>query len=377
MLFLTFSIFIWWKYNPDEYDELEKNSMKRPIFAVATLSTCPHCKGFPTLMRQFSDMLGDKSKIIFTALLCEHNKLCDKIGVRGVPAFYLIRGSDPKYWIQTSERTMEGWARFLADSTKSKFVEYTNESNLNELINKTYDGGSTFLFEYDSREYFESYKKTAKFYSLMNCVFIYRSSTDHKNTITAWHAPGYKTTENIEKVEDIKNFIDYHKFSAFHCYDSGEIKDMIKAKRSLALTLTLEPVTDIHLNRMYEITKKHYGTFHTGWIDLYGDQRALGFVGVNNNSGDYFTIIHPPKKCFKIVNETVIMNNPSPLDFLKQFVEDADNGKQCRRIPFIARTNRIWDIRKYIVIGIAALLSIAFIIYFIIMLIQDSPVKIE
>ena len=369
--YFFFSFSIWWKYNPEEYPKLESESIKRPIFAVCTLPTCPHCKGLPSLLRKFSDMLGDKSRIIFTALSCVDNELCDKIGVRSVPTFVLIRGNNSKYWQRTHERNIQGWSSFLAAQTKLSVYEVTDEPQRLQMIRKTYNGGTTFHLQLPeiNTSALKKYKETAAFYGLRGCTFAYSftsaNSTDKSVIITAYHSSKCSFSKEIHKRNEIPDFVEDHKFSSFHHFDSGEINDLIEAKKSFLLTMTDDPIPHEQRDALETISQNYCNEILTGWGDRNNDALILNFVKKESQSNPFYFVVNPRKNCLLISDES-----PSFVEN-ETLVNRSLNGDHCRRIPQI-KTNRMKTISKKTIIICGIFVCILCICYFLFVMFSDS-----
>ena len=370
-LYFYFSYSIWWKYNPEEYPKLEEESIKKPIFAVCTLPTCPHCKGLPTLLRQFSDKLGDKSKIVFTALSCVDNALCNKIGVRSVPTFVLIRGNDTRYWTRTHERNMKGWSSFLAEQTKLSVYEVTDESQRIQMIRKTYDGGTTFHLQLPEKNttLLKKYKEAASFYGLRGCTFAYtmipETEQDKKIIITAFHSPKCSFSQEIHKRDEIMDFVEKHKFSSFHHFDSGEINDLIDEKKSFLLTMTDDPLPHEQRDALELISQNHCNDIITGWGDRNNDQLILDFVNKEAQSNPFYFVVNPQKKCLLISDESLSYVENDHL------INRSLIGDHCQRIPQI-QTNRLKSISKRTVILSILVVCILCICYFLFVIFSDN-----
>ena len=372
-LFFSLSSCRWWKYNPEEYKDLEQQSIKRPLFVVCTLPSCPHCKGLPTLLREFSEMLGDKSKIVFSSLSCVNNDLCNKIGVRGVPVFVFIRGSDPKYWVRTYERGFAGWTKFLSEQTKLKITEIKDEIQLEQLILKTEEGGSTFHINVPAKmkgTVMKTYANAASFYGLMGCTFTYNSNENiSKLEITAYHSLKCKITKTINESE-IGSFIEDHKFSTYHHFDSGEIKDVIESKRNLLISMTVDPIPYEQKNALEDISGKYCDSMLFGYADMDEDQDILHFTGKTEDSNQFFFIINPKKKCLTISSKELKEND------YEDVVNRSFNGINCMRIPKI-RTNRLRKLTKKNGIMFLCGVGVLLLVYFIYVILSDNPNKIE
>ena len=372
-LFFSLSSCVWWKYNPDEYRELEQQSIKRPLFVVCTLPSCPHCKGLPTLLREFSDMLGDKSKIVFSSLSCVNNDLCNKIGVRGVPVFVFIRGSEPRYWTRTYERGFAGWSKFLSEQTKMKITEISDEIQLEQLILKTEEGGSTFHINIPANmkgSVMRTYSNAASFYGLMGCTFAFNSNENiSKLEITAYHSLKCKITKAINE-SDINSFIDAHKFSSFHHFDSGEINDVIESKRNLLVSVNEDPIPYEQKNALEALSGKYCSNMLFGWADKETDENILHFIGKTPETDPFFFILNPKKRCMTVSADKLTETDS------EEALNKSFNGIKCKRIPRI-KTNRQRKLTKKGGMIFICCVGILLLIYFIYVIFSDSPEKIE
>lgn len=375
--FLSFCTCLYWKYNPDEYEELEKNSVKRPIFALATLSTCPHCKGIPTRLRQFSDSLGDSTKVIFTTLVCDNNTLCKKMNVRGVPMCFLIRGSDPKLWLTTMEQTIDGWASFLAEALESKLTEIKSQEEMEKSLINTFEGGSAFLLKYNplqDMKYYKEFRQFSKIYNLIGCRFFVQSNSN-ETSISAYRSEYCSVTQNLTKVSEIKEFIDNYRFSVFHSFDSGDIKEQLKLKRNLLLEIVESPFSSHAYIGLIHVSEKYCNKYEVGWIDPNGDPLALQWLNLPNNSDNhYVAAINQKTGCYILHNATGNYEEYTSQTIVK---ETETKSSKCQKIPHISKTNRFFNRKVIILYCFGILLCIAFVSYFVFQICQDGMLKAE
>ena len=112
-IFVPGALSVFWEFSDQEFEAKIRDSLTHPIFAVAHTDYCPHCIGVPEALRRYAADLGDSTNLVFTTINCMKSNGCRRVGVQGVPSFRFIRGPNPRYWVQTHERGLPGWADFL------------------------------------------------------------------------------------------------------------------------------------------------------------------------------------------------------------------------------------------------------------------------
>jgi thiol-disulfide isomerase/thioredoxin/preprotein translocase subunit Sss1 len=373
IFFVVRSKSIWWDFKEADFIQYEENSLKRPIFAVCTSTHCPHCKGLPDMLKSYSNMLGNNTPIVFTNINCQRSTVCNKIGVKGVPSFVLIRSTKPKFWVQTYDRNMLGWNKFLQTHIKGETFEIQSDEKLNELIRNTYEGGTTFYLQIgngdDSEEIFRAYQKQSVYYHVTGCTFAYRRG-EKETKITAYTSIHCSVTENIT-AKTMQKFIEQNYYSDFYHFDSNELYDKIYENKTTMLFVGENPLGSAQRDAIDSLSKKYCNKITFGWADKSADIHVDRFAGKTSEDDDFYFIVNPIEKCFSLGT-----GNPAETD-LEDFIAKSTEEPQCKKIPALRRSGKKKEYTKetlYVAAGIGIVL---FCGYFIYQIFNEGPLKLE
>lgn len=371
LLFFEFSFSVWWDYNQNEYPEYEKNSYKHPIFAVCTSPHCPHCKGLPEILRMYSDMIGNSSKVVFTSVSCASGDLCGRIPVRAVPAFVLIRGPDPKYWIQTYERNYMGWNKFLEQHINAKAIEIKDAMEINTHVSKTYRGGTTYYLTVPDQTsvVFKAFKKLVPIYAPMSCTFVYRF--DGKSTkITAYKSSSCVITNESITSTNIAEFVEKNRFSSYHHFGRLELYKLAMNNVSVFVTICEEYVNEYQQLALDRLSTQFCGKIEFGWAEKTADYEIVSFSRMSRDDVPFYFAMNPEKKCFHVQK-----GNPQSPE-VDEFIKNNINAINCKKMPGIHSGYRI-QITKTSLIVAGIIAGILCLSYFIWEISRDSLLKLE
>lgn len=372
-LFLPLTRSIWWDFQEAEFFGYEENSLKHPIFAVCTSTHCPHCKGLPEMLQAYSNMLGNNTPVVFTNINCQKSVVCNKIGVRGVPAFVLIRSTKPKYWVQTYERNMMGWNRFLQSQIRTEIIEVMNDEHLRQLIRRSYNGGTTFYLqvgeEKDSDAILNAFRKQAMYYNVMGNTFAYKK--EGKETKITGYSSEYCSKSETVTAKTLATFIEKNYNSKFYHFDSNELYDSISENKTTMIFVSQNPMETSQRNAIDSISRNHCDDITFGWADKNVDIPIVKFAGKTVEDDNFFFIVNPVKKCFSSSS-----SNPSETDF-EDFIAKSVEHPQCKRIPGLRRSGKKKHFTKSTLYFIAGVIGVLFCGYFIYQIFDDGPLKLE
>ncbi|EAY17350.1 hypothetical protein TVAG_319450 [Trichomonas vaginalis G3] len=372
MLFFLFrnSLSEWWQYNAAEYQLYENNSFRHPIFAVCTSTRCPHCKGLPEALHAYSDMVGNNTKVVFTNINCAETSFCPRVPVRGVPAFVLIRGPDPKYWVQTYERNFLGWGRFLEQTVKAHAVELTNPADLSREITKTFRGSTTFFLSVPENDAatLKAYKRTVPDYHPMGCTFLYKKEGTVAK-ITAYRSPNCFISKEIT-ADEIPDFVEANKYSSYHHFTRHELTMAISKNISVFVTVGQDNLNQEQHSALDQLSTKHCGKMEFGWAEKESDNDVIHFSKMSGDDVPYYFSMNPREKCYHI--QKGFPSEPT----LSQFMQNTFEAKQCKKLPVVRSGYKI-AITKTAVIAAGIIVGILCISYFIWEISRDSPLKLE
>jgi len=353
---ICFSKSEWWDFDQGSYPEIENQSLSKPVFAIFTSPSCPHCRGLPQMLKDYADGLNN-TKILFTHVDCSKHSLCSKAGIRGVPSFLLIRGQLQKYWVQTYERGSSGWNQFLNDQIKPSINLVDNLETLNQQIKQSENGGTHFHLEFPnaSRSILKSYKKTAAMFKFFGCSFSYSFSKTSASRITAYRSQHCNLTLN-NPPNTLHEFFEANKFSSFHPYDYDEFISSL-SKTPMFIAFSEDKLQDSQKIAIDKLSGKYCGKVSFGWADVKSNEKLLQYAKKSSSDVPFHFVANSNKGC-------LIVSMESTSTALRNIiVEKALKGENCMKIPSIKVGNPT-QIRKTIM-WISIIVIVAFVVYFI------------
>lgn len=348
-IFLILAKSEWWDFNPDEYDDYEENSYKHPIFAVLTFPRCVLCKGMPEMLHKYSDMVGEASKVVFTNINCKNSSVCDRIKIHSFPTFVLIRGNDPKYWIQTYDRTYMAWNKFLESNINAKSVEIKKLDLLAEEIAKTDRGSTTFYLSVpeNSQEILKAYKRLIPYYHPIGNRFIYHIGGSNIQ-ISAHKSSKCAITKEISKVDEMKEFIESNKFSSFHNFGYLELQNLIRKNTSVFITVGEDSLDENQVLVLDKLSSEYCGKVELGWAGKNINSDIISFTRKNPDDVPYSFVINPTRNCYHLQTGQLSKENANKI------IRNNMNGIECMNVPstVVGIWQRItetigWYIKKY------------------------------
>jgi hypothetical protein len=286
-LFLSLVCSQFWEFNEREFEAKINNSFDHPLFAACYTDYCPHCVGVPQALRDYANSLGDSTNVVFTTINCGSTDRCNLLQIRGVPGFRFIRGTNPRYWIPTTERGLPGWSDFLHDVNGPPIHKVDSPDERREPI----AGSTAFYFSvYEDNTFLNEYREAAAQFRLFGCTFSYAFESVDNPTITAYLSSDCQISLNPKTPGEIRQFIDRNKFSVPHRYDLDEFERRDRTV-PLALVVAEDNPLQQHLAMMQRVARDHCHDMKVGWATSdEGIAEAFGrvdedapFLGVIND----------------------------------------------------------------------------------------------
>ncbi|OHT03336.1 hypothetical protein TRFO_29252 [Tritrichomonas foetus] len=354
MLFL-FSLFIWWDFNENEFDQLKKESNKKPIFVVCYSHYCPHCSGLPEGTKQFSDGIGNRTDFYVTMLNCADNQGCHHFKLTGTPHMVLVTGTNRKYWPRIYSKNGEDWIKFIDKYVKPSLRRIETDEEYEMARNEPSDGGTTFHletpFNFPSennsnsivKENEDGYKESIHLlselndlsmkYVIYNDTFTYRVNKELKKPILYAHTCP-KCSVTFKGDGDVSEFIETYKFGSRHRYDMDEYKKTIKKKPLFAVFVeeklnsaqeyALESLPASYFNQPNKRSKSELPEPTFGWVSLKDSKSAMNVV--NRPKSDLPLFVYNFKGC--LVIHTGRMIDAAASGFIKASLK----GKLCGKV---------------------------------------------
>ena len=284
--FLSLSTSTWWNFSINEFDELLKNSMNIPIFALCFSHHCPHCIGLPELLKNFSDGIGNRDDIIYTAVNCDESDHCTNLQAEVTPSIIFIQGIDSKYWHVINSFNFTGWNYYIGLYSQSNFKEIYSDSELEQEKMKDVHGGTLFYLETNSKDdpLISELKNISIIYKVYNDSFAYRVNKNVKTSFSAFTSRYCKKEYQFpfNKTEFI-SFIEKYKFGALHKYYFAEYIELLKLasnnyrNKKLIFLVVEGNLNQTQKNTMIEMTKNHC-LLNTGWISCQDGMQFFRFT---------------------------------------------------------------------------------------------------
>lgn len=286
MIYFLFSLFTWWDYNDNEFDDLKKNSFTKPIFVVCYSKYCPHCSGLPEGTKQYSDGVGNRTEFYVTMLDCSENPGCRRFQITGTPHMVLVIGPNRRYWPRVYSKVGDDWNVFIDKYIYPSLREIKTDEELLLAINEPTDGGSTFHLEtYDTNNnLFAELKKLSNKYSIYNDTFIYRINPNIKQNspqLTVYTSPTCSQLYNPQ-TGSVEDFIIQNRFGSRHRYDLDEYSKAVK-KAPLVTIFVAEELNSAQKYVLKNSPKHLCNNIQFGWISLKKSKNALKMTKKNNS----------------------------------------------------------------------------------------------
>ena len=206
-------------------DDVFERAAAKPIFAIVTTHNS-RCRKLNQTFYEYAQKMQDTLDVTYTFIDCAARSFCSKYAVRHLPQFVLIRNAIPKYWKYTSEIDPYGWNNFLRYEL-SPPADNTPMWNEEDIRNQLYRGASYFHCEIaeNDQELFKKYMDISTKNRMFGTAFTYQFVSRKNSTLHfIFSNECNQTMENI-KSNELEPFINTRLFSAYHHYDSKELKE--------------------------------------------------------------------------------------------------------------------------------------------------------
>lgn len=295
---LIFIISIWWDYNKHEYQKKEDESHRLPVFALLTLTTCPHCKGLPEKFKSFAEGWKNKSKVVFTHVDCNAEPdLCSKGKIYSIPQFLLIKGRNPEYWKRTGVRTKEEWELFLRENVKKPYIEIRTQTGFDNHIKQVENGFSAFHLKVNRNEpnLKGLYKEIAYAFSVFGCHFSYEF-VNEISSIRSYYSKNCYAEQIRVDMENLQLFIESTKFSDYHKYTMPEI-DKRKDFLIFGLTVT-KSLLKSQISALSNFSDIYCKRIRFGWFEDYENAPIHDMTDRTHEDAPYFVAINKFHNCY-------------------------------------------------------------------------------
>jgi hypothetical protein len=286
-LFAPGALSVFWEFSDQELDAKIRDSLAHPIFAVAHTDYCPHCIGVPEALRRYAADLGDSTNLVFTTINCMKSDACRRLGVQGVPSFRFIRGPNPRYWVQTQERGLPGWADFLNSVNGPPLVKVDSPS---DRSNPLWGSTSFHMSVDDSNELLDAYRQAALDLRIYGGTFSYSFETIDRPVLTAFLSAGCNLTIWPKNSGDVSGFLSRNRFSVTHQYDGAEFENRDRT-RPMALLVTEGFPSHQHFEVMDRYASKYCEDIRFGWA-VASDQGIVSTFGRVAEDAPFFALLN-------------------------------------------------------------------------------------
>jgi len=318
-------LFIWWNFTDKEFPIKQAESLERPIFFVGTNTGCPHCKGLPEMLMEFSETVGSKSKVIFTNINCGKTRFCKKHGFRGVPFFGLVRGTNQRYWGKTYASKPNEWASYLS-STIGSIAEQTNGLGERQF-NQLQTGGTHFYLQINnsSPNLLKHFQHISAMYRGYDCTFSFSLADVSETKLTAVFSHLCQKSIIIYSPSQIEFFVQQNLRSNFHHYDYAELEEEMKTR-----PVVLYVVDDFRNGQTPYSLKVLFGNscnnVSYGWAAANLDTWVLESTKMEKQGESFIVGFNKAKGCMKITTQRAE-------DAIKdRFIESLLQGENCQSI---------------------------------------------
>lgn len=212
---------------------------------------------------------------------------CRRVGVQGVPSFRFIRGPNPRYWVQTHERGLPGWADFLNSVNGPPLVKVESPT---DRPNPLWGSTSFHMSIDDSSELLDAYRQAALDLRVYGGTFSYSFETIDRPVLTAYLSGGCNVTISPQNSVDITDFLSKNRFSATHQYDGREFEDRDRT-RPMALLVNAGLPSRQHFDVMDGYARKYCEDLRFGWA-VASEQGIVGAFGRVAEDAPFFALLN-------------------------------------------------------------------------------------
>jgi thiol-disulfide isomerase/thioredoxin len=301
---------VWWDFAADEFANYELDSIERPVFAVCTSPTCPHCRGIAESFRHFSTSVGPSSNVVFTHIDCATSEVCGQAGVRGVPAFLLIRTPNPQYWVTDYSRTFSDWSRFLRGQIGITAEEVTD---LADPIERSLNGPSSFhlIAPKNQREIVKAFKRWSSFYRIFNCSFTFAFDSEAQwPTVTVYRSPICSKTFQVRS-RTLKKLIEDNKFGDLHRYELEEWRQT-SANGPFGLFVVSEALDGAARDNLSLFSSQKCNRMRFGWASFRRDEQIAELTSMSEADAPFLYLTNRNQSCSmvsgRVASPTVLEN---------------------------------------------------------------------
>ena len=282
--FLFFVESSWWEFRNDRFDQKAANSFNRPIFALLHYTDCPHCKGMPEQIKDFSTQNTNHSDLIVTKINCDNEINCRRFKMKGTPSFVLIMGKDRNYWPITEDKTIEGWSGFIDKWLNYKIQEVTDPEQL-ERVKENPNCGSNFHIQTPSTKdrLFQIIQKNIRNYIIYNCSFTYSINETLKNAqMFVYRAPGTEEmyTGSVNKYR-IDAWIMKNRFGYLHKFYKHEWWEEINRRKVFAV-IAYNDLNSDDEKLLRNVSRGRTNEFSFGWVNGEEEKTLLKHLKINS-----------------------------------------------------------------------------------------------
>ena len=243
LFFHLFSIAhsVYWKYNAIEFEDLQKNSIEKPIFVVAFSYNCPHCQGLKQKVKQYAiNGTGKRDDVIITTINCSSpHRYCKRFDIKTVPSMFLVIGDDQNYWPRIKNKNTSAWNAFFDEYLLNNFKEIKSVSQVPHN-----DKYVPFILETKSNETkeFQFIQSISRYYKIFGNTFYYIINKDiNTYNLQVLKSPNCSKTYD-QNLQSLKEFIYQNKFGPLHFYTYKEFTNIKESHISLMLIDSNSPL---------------------------------------------------------------------------------------------------------------------------------------
>jgi thiol-disulfide isomerase/thioredoxin len=345
----------WWEFNNNEFNKYESASVDTPIFAICIASYCPHCRGLPELLQNYSATLGNTTNLVLTNIDYQRSDVCSRAKIRGVPTFLLIRGTSAKYWVQDYGRSPNDWSNFLQNQIGPIHREIHSDDEKRDSIRRSVNGGTAFhlTLPQGQTDLLKSYQRLSARDRIYGISMTYEISEKiDKPTIEAFLSPDCATSATIDKA-GLEKFIVDNRFSDFHHYDLSEYHSM-RNKQPFSLCIVHNDLRESQSRAFQKFSSENCHRMRFGWASAKSDQNLFKTTRVSEDDAPFLYVTRPGQPECSVVSKRRMSDFGN-----SQIFERMINGGDCSNkttFPRIEKPTKSHAIGGYV--RVASLISL-------------------
>jgi thiol-disulfide isomerase/thioredoxin len=297
----------WWDFNREEFARLESKSLENPIYAICTASYCPHCRGLPELLKNYSISLGNSSNLVFTDIDSQQSDVCWRAKIRGVPTFVLIRGTSAKYWVLDYGRSPSEWSNFLQSQIGPTAREIHSSEERDWAISQSMEGGTSFhlILPKSASDLLQLYKKLSITHRIYGVSLTYEwVETIEKPHITAYLSPKCSITSDIS-ADHLGKFMTMNRFSDLHHYDMTEWHG-VRSNLPFGLCIVRENFQDSQKAAFLNFSAEKCNRMRFGWAAAKTDLNLFKSTKVAEDDAPFLYITGTGEQPCSVVSKRKI-----------------------------------------------------------------------